>query len=764
MMQTVPKTEIHLAELNIPLNGRYQIIEILAAKLWARTYLAQDLHRPNHPPCVIHHLKTIPIIPNYRESLYDLFAREATLLQQLGSHPQIPQLLDWFEDDNGFYGVQEFISGRSLSLDLLPQQTWQPEAVLQFLRSALEPLTWVHQHGSLHGNLKPENLRRLHNGQLLLIDFSSMGSLQQTLMTAHGMFVPPRPAAQQGYQPLEQIQGFACAGSDIYALGMIAVQALTGLKPLDFQVQPEPIKVLWQDHLPENHSPLRSRLVTLLTQMVQWELPDRYANAREVLLALDELVPIQAVVEPIRELAAAQPLPVMSRPIADTAAPILTAEATVTEVASLPRRQRSLDLTGTTDSPLVPVHAIVDATALAIAAPSRPKPSDHYALCNFEETPLGMRKFLQTTFANTPVRIGAGGIAVATTCAAVGWGLLNSVDWSKQTDQLWARIGHLSELKQNGNYRSVKGLSEKWRQDWQQAATTFQEAEVAFNQGEWAKVKALTTTLPDIPYWQDRGAALAQSANVRAETSATQQLEAAFASARQHNFTKALHELAEIELNGSVAGVVKTKTQEYRQKQNVRAWFDLQRAYDRAIARDFTQALDYLYQIPADTEAYKTAQLKIAEYKQKAQERAKAAGQSSSDRTIGLTTRSQISAQTPSTAQSGRPAIEVNIDVKGLQVNQQAEATLQLATQQAIAGQTTAALTTLEQIPLGTPAYAHARDKRVALMALQQPTAAAQAPVAPRSLPEARPQATRRFTSEPLIMGHASLQWVERQH
>ncbi len=750
MTELAPQSDRHLDDLNLPLNGRYQVLGVLAAKLWTRTYRAQDLQRPQQPHCVITQLKAIPIVPNYRAAIRDLFVREATLLEQLGQHPQIPSFQPWFEDEQGFYVVQEFVRGRSLSLDLLPHQPWTPEQVLQLLRQVLAPLVWVHRHGGIHGNLKPDNLWQQEDGRWLAIDFSSLGVLQQTLMAAHGLFVPPRTAAQQGYQPLEQLQGLACAASDVYALGMIAVQALTGIQPVDFQVDPDTVKILWQEHLPDRASSLQQQLVPILENMVQWDLPQRYANAQEVLLALETVrpvsVPTPAAAPVATALAYASVGGTQGDKVMDTdAEPVIPAP---------PQRVAAVALATPIAAPptaAVPLHPPIEVPAVMATPPPPEQPPS--------EPTLPLKTLLQSTLGSPAMRLGVGGVAVATGIAAVGWGLLNSVDWSTKTGKLWQRVAAATNLN-NSNSRSVKSLSEQWRQDWQRAATTFQQVETAAKQGEWAKAKTLSTTIPDIPYWRDRSQSVLQQANLPVATAAPAadaetQLAPAFDYARAHKFNKALAELAKIPPGTAIDAVVKAKTQEYQEKQNVRADFDLQRAYDRAIERDFEQALAYLYQIPAGTNAYATAQTKIAEYKQKRDIQAEVRRTSVSDRP----TPPQVSALPPAPAAIAVQPVAMQLDPDIQALNQQAETWLRTADRQLQAGQLQAALTSLAQVPLGTPAYAGARD-RILTVTAQLQTPPNTAPVVLQAEHPTPPQVAPE--TQPLILGRAQLQWVDR--
>lgn len=633
-------TDVSFPDLNLPLDGRYQVKEILSARLWARSYLAQDLHRPSQSECIIHHLKTIPIEPNYANVMRGLFAQEAATLEQLGTHAQIPQLLAWFEDEHGFYAVQEWVNGQPFSQELQPQRIWHDEDVLYFLREVLHPLAWVHQHGGVHGNLHPDNLlRRREDGRLVLIDFSSMGMLQHALMAVHGLFIPDQKAAQDGYQPLEQIQGLACAASDVYALGMIAIAAWTGMKPTDFRVDANnTVEVLWQEYVPPSRSPLQQQLVTILNMMVQWDLPQRYANASEVLAVLPEPIAIAAPVEttfairPAIAAPAKSQIAAMSKTLAMKTSAMSNANgantATDTVATLEPLESPALsevpdlrDLPGIVEMPLVaamPNSTTTDVPANQILPLTGGQEPDGQEPDGLPPTNDDSQWSIQSVLASPSVRLGAGGVAVATTVAAVGWSLLNSVDWSAKTGKLWERVASASH---DTNRRSIKQLTAQWRNDWQKAATQFGQAETAFKQGEWAQAKQLVVTMPDIPYWRDRSAVFAQQVNQRSQVETTKHLQAAFDYAYGRNFTQAIAELKRIPTGSPVDALAQTKLKEYQEKQNIKAWFDLQQAYNRAIAQDFTQAIAFLYQIPTGTDAYDIAQTKIAEYRSKAKEK-----------------------------------------------------------------------------------------------------------------------------------------------
>jgi eukaryotic-like serine/threonine-protein kinase len=81
-----------------PLGGRYKIISQLGVGGFGRTFLAEDLHLPGHPRCVIKHLKPQSKNDDTLQMARRCFDVEAQVLYHLGNHDQIPRLLAHFEE------------------------------------------------------------------------------------------------------------------------------------------------------------------------------------------------------------------------------------------------------------------------------------------------------------------------------------------------------------------------------------------------------------------------------------------------------------------------------------------------------------------------------------------------------------------------------------------------------------------------------------------------------------------------------------------
>ncbi|MEA5514903.1 serine/threonine protein kinase [Nodularia sp. UHCC 0506] len=263
------------------LDNRYQVIQVLAQGGFGQTYIAQDTRRPGNPVCVVKHLKPATSDPRVFETAKRLFNSEAETLENLGNHDQIPRLLAYFDENQEFYLVQEFIAGQTLAEELIPGQPWSESRVLQLLQGVLEILEFVHSQGVIHRDIKPDNIiRRACDQKLVLVDFGAVKQLRLPMVTVGGQPTATVAIGTPGYMPTEQGQGKPRPNSDIYSLGIIAIQALTGVPAVKLQEDPNTGELLWQ-HLTQ----VNYRLAALLTKMVHYHFKDRYQSAAETLQA-----------------------------------------------------------------------------------------------------------------------------------------------------------------------------------------------------------------------------------------------------------------------------------------------------------------------------------------------------------------------------------------------------------------------------------------------------------------------------------------------
>lgn len=271
------------------LDNRYQVVQVLSIGAFGRTYIAEDTLLPGSPKRIIRHLKPSENHPQFLLFIQQLFCQETKLLENLGHHDQIPEVLAFFTDDQGFYLVQELFAGQLLSNLVTSNQNrskyWTETQVIQLLREVLDILNFIHTQGIIHCDIKPNNLiKRADNGKICLLDFGAVQPIYRNESNPNQQQINfnIQPA---GYIPAEQLAYQPQPNSDIYALGMIAIQALTGIHPTKLKINPDSQEISWQ-HL----AYVSDELANILNQMVCSSYQKRYQTAVEVLQSLDKLV------------------------------------------------------------------------------------------------------------------------------------------------------------------------------------------------------------------------------------------------------------------------------------------------------------------------------------------------------------------------------------------------------------------------------------------------------------------------------------------
>jgi serine/threonine protein kinase len=305
------------------LGGRYHIIKLLGRGGFGETYLAEDIHLPKRPWRVVKKLTPRSSDAWILQAGRRLFDTEAQILHQLGNHPQIPQLFAHFEENQEFYLVQEFIAGHDLSYEIKPGQVWNEAKVTALLREILDILSFVHQRQVIHRDIKPRNIiRRETDRTLVLIDF---GSVKQ--VSSHAIAVPAQTAltigiGTPGYMPSEQALGTPRFSSDVYAVGVMAIAALTGLAVSQLTKDPRTDEIIWR-----HQAPVSDRLANLLSIMVRYDFRERFTSAVEVLQALDSSEPLQPKLQIVRADQAVGRLPSPARDHPEVAIPAQFDEA-----------------------------------------------------------------------------------------------------------------------------------------------------------------------------------------------------------------------------------------------------------------------------------------------------------------------------------------------------------------------------------------------------------------------------------------------------
>ncbi|NJM27796.1 MAG: serine/threonine protein kinase [Pseudanabaena sp. RU_4_16] len=286
------------------LRNRYKIARQIGSGGFGITYLAEDADLPGKPLCVVKHFRPKNSDRSALPIAKSLFDKEASTLYKLGQlHDQIPQLFAHFEENDEFYLVQEFIDGHTLSSELYRDKQLSELEVSHLLLNILDVLAVVHQHGVIHRDIKPPNLMRRHrDGKIVLIDFGAVKEISTLTIDEQGQTSVTVGIGSSGYMPDEQANGKPKLGSDVYAVGMIGIQALTGLPPSQLPEDADTGEIIWRDLVQVSDG-----LAEVLNTMVKPHFSQRYRSAETALQGLLHAVGDALPPRPTRVILSATP-------------------------------------------------------------------------------------------------------------------------------------------------------------------------------------------------------------------------------------------------------------------------------------------------------------------------------------------------------------------------------------------------------------------------------------------------------------------------
>lgn len=282
--------------------GSYKIISKLGEGGFGETYLAENIDN-NNQECVVKLLK-----PNQQKQslnrdsfkqIKKLFEREAKHLNKL-NHPQIPKLKDYFVINyrlllivqQDFYLVEEYIEGEELTKELPPSKKLDNDEVWQILHDILEILAFLHEQNLTHRDVTPANLiRRKSDGKLVLVDFGTIKDMNDNQNT-----IPSLVISHPLYMPIERASGTVTFNTDVYAVGIIGIQALTGILPNPYYENgitfEDDSSIKWRHLAPQ----VSRELADIIDKMVHHDYQQhRYNTGKDALKALKSIAPIMPV-------------------------------------------------------------------------------------------------------------------------------------------------------------------------------------------------------------------------------------------------------------------------------------------------------------------------------------------------------------------------------------------------------------------------------------------------------------------------------------
>ncbi|MEH1885637.1 MULTISPECIES: serine/threonine-protein kinase [unclassified Nostoc] len=269
------------------LKERYRAIKPIGQGGFGKTFLAVDEDKPSKPRCVIKQFYPQSQGTNTLAKAVELFNQEAVQLDELGKHPQIPELLAYFTQEARQYLVQEFIDGHNLAQELAHKGAFSETQIRQLLNDLLSVLQFCHARHVIHRDIKPENIILRESDaygkgeaqrKLVLVDFGAAKSATGTALNKTGTSI-----GSPEYVAPEQMRGRAVFASDIYSLGATCINLLTQRSPFDSYDTNNDTWV-WQQYL---KTPISNQLSRILNKMLESIPIRRYQTVDEVLKDLN---------------------------------------------------------------------------------------------------------------------------------------------------------------------------------------------------------------------------------------------------------------------------------------------------------------------------------------------------------------------------------------------------------------------------------------------------------------------------------------------
>lgn len=266
------------------LDGRYEVVSRIARGGMATVYLATDTRLDRDVAVKVMH----PHLAD-DEQFVARFHREARSAARL-SHQGVVAVYDQGRDDDLVYLVMELVQGTTLR-DLLNEAgALTAGQALGVLEPLLEALAVAHRAGIVHRDVKPENVLLTDDGRVKVADFglaraasSSQTSATTGLLMGTAAYLSPELV----------LRGIADARSDVYAVGVMAFEMLTGRQPFTGEV---PVQVAFQhvhEHVPPPSSldpGIPAAVDALVTRAAAQDADERPADARALLLEVQEVL------------------------------------------------------------------------------------------------------------------------------------------------------------------------------------------------------------------------------------------------------------------------------------------------------------------------------------------------------------------------------------------------------------------------------------------------------------------------------------------
>ncbi|RJT88757.1 Stk1 family PASTA domain-containing Ser/Thr kinase [Cryobacterium melibiosiphilum] len=269
------------------IDGRYEVRSRIARGGMATVYLATDLRLERRVALKIMHGHLAD-----DAAFRSRFIQEARSAARL-AHPNVVNVFDQGQDADMAYLVMEYLPGITLRDLLKDYGRLTPEQTLDILEAVLSGLAAAHKAGIVHRDVKPENVLLADDGRIKISDFGLARASNNNTATGQALL------GTIAYLSPELVtRGVADARSDIYALGIMTFEMLTGEQPY---VGDAPMQIAYQhanDTVPMPSSKVPS-IPQELDELVLWATArDPEQRPRDARVMLDQLLDVGSMLRP----------------------------------------------------------------------------------------------------------------------------------------------------------------------------------------------------------------------------------------------------------------------------------------------------------------------------------------------------------------------------------------------------------------------------------------------------------------------------------
>ena len=273
------------------ISGRYKILQLIGGGGMSNVYLAHDI--------ILNRDVAIKILRydlSNEEELHRRFQREALSATSL-TNPNIVSIYDVGEDGEMHYIVMEYIKGKTLKQYIQEFSPLSSAKSIQIMKQLTSAITHAHENGIIHRDIKPQNILMDEAGNVKITDFGIATSLGATSFTQTNSVI----GTVHYLSPEQARGGLATMKSDIYALGIVLYELLTGELPFSGESAVSIALKHLQSETPsvrEFDASIPQSVENIVLKATAKDANHRYNNAEEMEEDLDTCLSVQRMNEP----------------------------------------------------------------------------------------------------------------------------------------------------------------------------------------------------------------------------------------------------------------------------------------------------------------------------------------------------------------------------------------------------------------------------------------------------------------------------------